>query len=254
VSPAIRRLRRGRPGEPAFVPEEEGELLEEAATDQEAQPAPVVEPDGRISPRFSPYRQSLAGPPASEAYRRNPGYMATADIHGDTRQRATQTYRQWLDLHAAAQVEIVAWLATNGHLGPDAEVAYRAYSGHDRLLEEAQAKLKTARAREVEAKAELVEAVRRARAGEGELPAGGPVLTAELEVRAAELVAQQVKASQPAAGKAWGDAQQRADWAGALAQVRRLSGDAQAERAARWLRGRLDPPVGPDKDPLRWVG
>jgi hypothetical protein len=98
----------------------------------------------------------------------------------------------------------------------------------------------------------LAEGIGRALAGKGNLPAGRPLVTARLEVEAAQPVADQVRPAEHAAQQAWGRLVNRGDWRRAHAQVELLD-TPEAERAAEWLRGKIDPGPGPGKDPLGWI-
>jgi hypothetical protein len=194
----------------------------------------------------------LEPPGPSEYYRADPNYSRSADIATSTVARAYTNHAAWVNRHAAATVQVTHWLASSGLLGEPAREALAGYLGQDRLAKQAAADVAAAQVRLDQAKAALGEQVARARSGKAGLPAGRSAVDAEIELRASELIADEVKRSEPTTRQAWGRYIGAANWGQALAQAELLHGD-EAERAVIWLRAKVAPPVGPDRDPLRWV-
>jgi hypothetical protein len=237
-----------------------GEVEEADTVEPEAEPEPGesrilppwVAPNGKLQPRFKAFHADIVPPPASPQYRRDPSYAAGQDWHSDTVRRARDNHAAWLRCHAEATNDMLAWLAEAGCLGDDTRAAYAARSGVEAMRAQAEANVIAARARADQARAGLADGVRQAVAGEGDLPAGGPVIGARLDVEAFELVAELVKAAAPGVHQAWGRAVQAADWRQTLERVQHLDGP-DADTATAWLRAKVDPPAGPREDPLRWL-
>jgi hypothetical protein len=243
---AERRFRRAAGEVETVEPEAEAEPGESRIL------APWVGPNGRPIPRFLRFTPGIAPPPASRNYRRDPDYAAGQDWHSDTVRRARDNHAAWQRCHSQATNDTLAWLAGAGCLGDDTRAAHAARAGVEAMQAAAEANVTAARARADQARAGLADGVRRALAGEGDLPTGGPVIGARLDVEAAELVAAEVKAAAPGVHLAWGRAVQAADWRQALDRVQHLDGP-EAEQAAGWLRAKVDPPAGPREDPLGWI-
>ena len=168
----------------------------------------------------------VAPPVPSDYYRTDPDSTRGNDIASQAYRTALANYRRWQDAHSAAQVEVVAWLASSGVLGPEARAAHVAYVGQVNIVKTAEDAVRAAQAREDEAKEKLAEGVRAARLDpKGRLPLGGTAVTAGLEVTAAQLVLAEVYRSAPAVNQAWGQTVTRADWRAVLAAVERMHGD-----------------------------
>jgi hypothetical protein len=223
-----------------------------ADDDEESVLAPVFGPDGKPRPRFKAFVADVARSAPSARYRRDPSYGPRQYWEPETSRRARDNYRRWQERHARATTEVTAWLASNGLLGDEARAAFRARTGAERMRHQAEANLAAARARADQARAAVAEGVRRALAGESDLPAGGPVVCARLDVEAAELVAEEVRAAGPGLNRAWGDSLARADWKQALARAELLD-EPEADAATAWLRAKVSPPVDAGKDPLGWI-
>jgi hypothetical protein len=178
--------------------------------------------------------------------------MLHIDIEGGARRQAFANYKRWQDAHIDAQAGIVAWLADTGVLGEAARTAHLAYVGQGLLRKRAEQNLAAATARVGEAKTRLAEAIVAVRGSGGALPAGGPVLAAQLEQHASELVLAEVVAGEPAVNRAWSGHAGRVDWRAALAQCELLD-TVEAEAVVGWLKAEVDPGPGPAVDPLRWV-
>jgi hypothetical protein len=224
----------------------------DVADEEAGQPAPVLSPTGRWLPRFRKFRAGLAPPPPSAQYRADPAYTTRMEVVHASVQRAYANHRTWTDRHAQATTEITGWLASAGLLGDEAHAAYAARTVAERIRGQAEADVTAARARADQTQAEISEGVRRALAGEGDLPSGAPAVTARLGLEAAELVADEVKRSAPGVNSRWGQSLARADWRQALAQAELLD-TPEAERAAVWLKAKISPPPGPQADPLGWI-
>ena len=216
------------------------------------QPAGVVEPSGRMSPRFRAYRPQIAPPPVSGQYRANPRYVALTDVAPASRSRAIQNYRAWQDRHSEATNRVSAWLAGQGLLGPEVAAAYRAVDRADEVRAQGRQAVAAAQALEVAVEAQLAAGIAACLEGKGSLPSGAELVAAQAGVTAAELVAAQVEAACRQARQRLGQARSRIDWPAALARTEALD-TPDAKTAATWLRAKISPPVGPTEDPLGWI-
>jgi hypothetical protein len=207
---------------------------------------------GRIHPAPEAIPVSVAPPPVSARYQRERDYMLHIDIEGGARRQAFANHKRWWDAHLQAQAQVVAWLATSGLMGEAARTAHLAYTGQGLLRKRAEQNVAEAKARVEEAKTGLGEAILAVRGSGGALPAGGPVLAAQLEQHASELVLAEVVAGEPAVNRAWSGHAGRVDWRAALRQVEQLD-TVEAEAVVGWLKAEVDPGPGPAVDPLRWV-
>ena len=105
----------------------------------------------------------VAPPVPSDYYRTDPDSTRGNDIASQAYRTALANYRRWQDAHSAAQVEVVAWLASSGVLGAEARAAHVAYVGQANIVKTAEDAVRAAQAREDEAKEKLAEGVRAAR-------------------------------------------------------------------------------------------
>jgi hypothetical protein len=214
---------------------------------------PFVGPDGKPIPRFRRRTAAdIAPPPPSRNYLQDRDYASRVDWNGDSLRRARARHASWAQRHSQATTGVVGWLAAGGHLGTEARDAFEALGRQKQLQHQAEANVTAGRAALDQARAAIAEGVRRALAGRADLPLGGPVVSARLELEGFKLVAELVQAAGPGVNQTWGRCVQGADWAEAL-RAAELLDSPDAEQAAMWLRGRVYPPVTPDKDPVAWL-
>jgi hypothetical protein len=204
-----------------------------------AQPAPAV--DATFDP-----------PPVSAFFADRADYLKVTEFDHSVSRRAYTNHRRWQDRRDAAQVEIVSWLARGGHLGPQAAQAHQRYVAQEELRRAADSSLAKARLGYETEHAALVETLATLTVGTEPLPSGSKVVSAQVEVAAAEVVAEAVRRATPAINRSWGACVAAISWPRTLERVEPLA-DPQAQRAASWIRAKLDAGPGPDVDPVRWA-
>jgi hypothetical protein len=251
VTTGTRWLKRGPKGSPPVF-EDDDPVIEDDNTAGPGLLAPEVMPNGSYGPRFRRYTPAVAPPPPSAEYQQDAGYADHSDFHGDTLRQARTNHRAWGERHGQATNAVCDWLGRAGLLGPEAQAARQTLDRVGPARSLARQRLAEAQARLAQAETDLAELVRRVVEAGGDLPSGGPVLSARLEVEAGQLVAELVDGLQAPTHQAWGRCLGRADWKAALRGAERRDGSEAAEATA-WLRPKVTPPAGPDRDPYRWL-
>jgi hypothetical protein len=191
-------------------------------------------------------------PPVSDWYRSRADYLKVNQFDHSVSQKAFAGHRRWQDRLAGAQVEITAWLAEAGHLGPEAQQAHRRYVSQQELRRLVDRNVAEARVGHETGCAALVETLAKLKVGQDPLPSGAAVVAAETEIRAAEVVAEAVGRATPTINSAWGACVSAIKWRQTLEAVEPLTSP-EAKRAASWIRGKLDDGPGPAVDPIRWT-
>lgn len=199
-----------------------------------------------------PFKLTVAPPPPSDYYRRNPDYVRHVDLDNTTFARALSNRNAWERRHSHLHGPTVERLAALGCL-PELAAARGTQRLVAEVIDRAAQRVAETTARAVLAETALADALRQAVHEGGRLPSGEAVLTARAQLEAAQLVADSAAPLKPAAQRAAQQAIASVDWTAALRAAEQLNGpDATTEIA--WLRAHIDGPgAGHREDPLRWI-